>query len=136
MASKLREKAFTLGAPKSQRVIVKSGDEMLEFDVRALGIAARGDLMTRCMVSTEDGEGQTVDLGRISPDLVIACTFDPETGEPVFTQADRDQVGALSSDLLDPIITAASLLSGLTQGTRSAAEKNSEVTTISDSSSR
>ena len=133
--SSLRNRIFALGAPKTQRVTISVDGETLDVDVRALGIAARGELMTRCMVPNDDGEGHHVDLGRISPDLVIACAMDPATGEPLFSPADREAVGAMSADVLDPIISAAAHLSGLSEAANASAEKNSAPTTGSDSSS-
>ena len=45
--------------------------------------------------------------------MVIACTFDPETGQPVFTPADAEAVGALGMRGLTPILEAAKEVSGL-----------------------
>lgn len=135
MASKLRDRAFSLGAPKRENVTVTIDGEALTFEVRALSIARRGELMTRCTVPDDDGEGQHVDFGRIAPDLVIESTFDPETGEAVFGAADRDAVGELGPDLIDPIIGVATRLSGFSSESKQAAEKNSAPTPVSASGS-
>lgn len=60
------------------------------------------------------------------PDLVTACTFDPETGKPAFGKADRDALLAVSAAALDRIATVALRLSGMNQDAIEQAEKNSE----------
>ncbi len=59
------------------------------------------------------------------PDLVIACTFDPETGQSAFGKADRDALKSVSAAALDRIATVALRLSGMNQDAIEQAEKNS-----------
>lgn len=60
------------------------------------------------------------------PDVVIACTFDVETGESAFEKADRDALKAVSASALDRIATTALRLSGMDLKAIDEAEKNSE----------
>lgn len=60
-----------------------------------------------------------VDLTKIYPDMVIACTFDPETGEQVFSEADRDEIGGKNGKAVERIADVAGRISGLNE----AAEK-------------
>lgn len=55
----------------------------------------------------------TMEFGRVLPELVIACTFDPDSGEPVFEAADRDAIAQRSAAALERIGKRAAILSGL-----------------------
>jgi hypothetical protein len=107
-------------------------------ECRGLSAEARGRLMTHAMVKTgeenEEGEQEErVDLGKISPELVIEGAFIPGTDARVFSPEDRDAVGALSASFLDPIITTVSSLTGLSATAAKSMEGNSVTTTTSDS---
>jgi hypothetical protein len=114
-----------------------TGDEMVAVEVRGLSAGARSDLMTSCVITSTDDDGETTqrtDLKKLQPALVIGCAYDPETGEPLFAEADRELLLATSAKYLDPIITAASRLSGLDDDVAQVAEKNSDRTGDNSSS--
>jgi hypothetical protein len=46
------------------------------------------------------------------PEIVVQCVFDPETGEQVFDNADKDAVMGKSGAALDKIVAVAMRLSG------------------------
>ena len=60
------------------------------------------------------------------------CVVDDQ-GNHIFSDADRDWLGASDSVALDRIFTVADRLSGLTGAARETAVKNSEATPSSDS---
>jgi len=64
-----------------------------------------------------------IDPVRGYPTLVISSTFDPNTGEPVFTAADRDALMAKSGKAIDRVADVALVLSGLTPAAKDAAVK-------------
>ena len=51
----------------------------------------------------------------IYPEIAIACVFDPESGEPVFTIDDKDALLEKSGAVLEKIASKAMQLSGLTE---------------------
>ena len=51
----------------------------------------------------------------IYPEIAIACVFDPESGEPVFTIEDKDALLEKSGAVLEKIASKAMVLSGLTE---------------------
>ena len=51
----------------------------------------------------------------IYPEIAIACVFDPESGEPVFTIDDKDALLEKSGAVLEKIASKAMTLSGLTE---------------------
>lgn len=120
-----------------ETIPIDTGDGIVEVEVRGLSAGVRGDLMATCVVEGENEEGektQRTDLRKLQTALVIKCAIDPDSGEPMFGEADRDLLLELNATYLDPIITAASRLSGLDDDVVKAAEKNS-VTTGGNSSS-
>jgi len=86
-----------------------------EWDVKLLirGLAAGEavDFYERVMV-TKNGE-QTVNRKVWGPELLIACSFDPETLKPVFEAADRDALSRKSSAVVIRLAGVAARLSGL-----------------------
>jgi hypothetical protein len=64
--------------------------------------------------AVESADGQ-LNLQEVLPDMVILCTFDPETGERVFLDSDRDALMAKSAGAIEIIATVAMRLSGLTE---------------------
>jgi hypothetical protein len=117
----LREKI--LGASDIRREQVHVPEWEVEVEVRGLTGAQRA----RLMKNSVDAKG-AVDFERMYPELLIASTFEPETGEPLFTAADRDALSAKSGAALERIAQAAMRLSGLNPGAAENAEKNSEAT--------
>ena len=51
----------------------------------------------------------------IYPEIAIACVFDPESGEAVFTNDDKDALLEKSGAVLEKIASKAMTLSGLTE---------------------
>jgi len=62
-----------------------------------------------------EGNNGELNLQEALPDMVILCTFDPETGERVFLDSDRDALMAKSAGAIETIATVAMRLSGLTE---------------------
>jgi hypothetical protein len=73
-------------------------------------------------------------LEEVLPDLVILCTFDPETGEKVFADNDRDALMAKSAAPIEQIATVAMRLSGMDEDAVDEAGKDSSPTVTADSS--
>jgi len=117
----LREKI--LGASDIRREQVHVPEWDVEVEVRGLTGAQRARLMKTSL----DSKG-AVDFEKMFPELLITSTFEPGTGQPVFTEADRDALGGKSGAALDRIAQAAMRLSGLTPGAVEEAEKNSDAT--------
>ena len=113
MATK-REKL--LAHPRRTKAVTLATGDVVE--ARPLSLAQRSRVVKEC---TEDGEVQTELL---IPAIVIACIYDPETGEPMFTLGDRDTIGELPAEVIDPMWTAAAELNGLAADAVKDAEKN------------
>jgi hypothetical protein len=70
-------------------------------------------------------EGGEADISRVYPEVIIGCSFDPETGEPLFTSEDREMLMSKNASALDRVATVASELSGFTEKAVDKAGKDS-----------
>lgn len=133
----LRAKLLQGGSVPTETITVVVDGETLSVQCRGLSAVARGRLLTTSMVKVSDDEDaeERVDMAKVGPELVIECTYDPTTGERIFSEADRDTVGELAAGFLDPIIACVSRLSGLSKSTAKEMEGNSDTTTTSASAS-
>lgn len=113
-AASKRERLFT-AVRRTIPVTLSTGDVV---EVRPLSMLERNKLAKDC---TADGE---VDTEKLCPALLIACTFDPETDEPLFTIGDREALGALPANEVDDLWMAAATLNGFGKEPVKAAEKN------------
>lgn len=67
----------------------------------------------------EDGKPQ---FDRIYPEILIACTTDPESGEKVFEAADRDTLNGKAAAPTERIAKVAMRLSGIDDDSPAAAK--------------
>jgi hypothetical protein len=111
--------------------------EIIEVPVWGVSIEVRsmtGRARTRLIKTATDNDGQ-LDMETLYPDMVILCAFDPETGEQIFTQDDRDLLLSKSAGPLELIALAAMRISGMTPDAIEVAGKDLPSTEDDDSSS-
>ena len=99
-------------------------------DVRGMTGAER----TRIMDKAVDQQGG-INLQFVYPEIVIATSFDNETGEQIFKPSDRDTLLTKSAVALDRLAQVGMRLSGFTQDSADEAGKDSSATATEDSSS-
>ena len=75
-----------------------------------------------------------MNFAKMMPDIVIMCTYDPETGEQVFNESDREALMLKSGAALDMIVNTAMRISGLLDGAVDKAGKNFSTAPTADSS--
>lgn len=114
MASELRKTA--LNAEDIEKEIVDVPEWGINVEVRGMAAADRFRLL-----QTSSVEGK-VNFQRWFPDLVIACVYDPDSGERVFEPADRDALLAKSGKVVGSLAETASRLSGLSDADVEAAK--------------
>jgi hypothetical protein len=78
--------------------------------VKSMTAKARSKMIANAV--SANGE---FNLNEVLPDLVILCTFDPDTGEQVFNEGDRDALMAKSAAAVETIASIAMKLSGMTE---------------------
>jgi hypothetical protein len=109
---------------------VKVPEWGVTVDVRGMTGAER----TRIMDKAVDQQGG-INLQFVYPEIVIATSFDNETGEQIFKPSDRDTLLSKSAVALDRLAQVGMRLSGFTQDSADEAGKDSSATAIEDSSS-
>lgn len=77
-------RSLTVGAKKefASDTVEYAGET---FEVRQPSLKQRNNLLTRC----RDGKGE-IDPTALMVWITIHCVYDPETGEPVFDEADYE----------------------------------------------
>ena len=92
-----------------------------------------GAARTSMIQNAADNDG-VMNFSKMMPDIVIMCTFDPETGEQVFDANDREALMLKSGAALDLIVNTAMRISGLLEGAVDKAGKDFS-TALADASS-
>lgn len=113
-----------------QREIVKIEQWGVEVEVRGMSGAARAAIVQ----DAADNNGN-VNFAKMMPEVVVTCVYDPETGEPVFTHADKDTIMSKNGAALEKINTVAMRLSGFGADAIDVAGKDSSSTQNGGSSS-
>lgn len=98
-------------------------------EVRGMNGAERTRIMDLAM-----GGGDRLELQMVYPEIVIATSFDPESGQQIFAPSDRDALLSKAAKPLDTLAMVGMRLSGFTQEASDAAGKGSSET-VSDGSS-
>lgn len=102
----LREKIFGIDDAKKELVEVKEWG--ISIEVRSMSALERSRLLEKVV----DGKGK-VNFELLYPSVVIACSFDPETGEKIFTPEDFAALNEKNAGALEHITKVALKLSGL-----------------------
>jgi hypothetical protein len=114
--------------------IVREPVDVPEWGVTLEVRSMTGAERTRIMDLAANERGQ-VNLTMVYPEVVIATTFDPESGEQVFEPSDRDALLAKAAVPLERLATVGMRLSGFTQDAQDAAGKDSSDSTTDGSPS-
>ena len=119
--------------------ILSSNDvqqEILEVPQWGVSVAIHGmsgAARTAMIQNAADNDG-VMNFSKMMPDIVIMCTYDPTTGEQVFTEDDREALMLKSGAALDLIVNTAMRISGLAPDSADVAGKGSSNTLTADSS--
>jgi hypothetical protein len=103
---KLRDKILTSGLFSEVVQLPKPFD--VKVEVRARTVAQQYDILKR--VRRADGE---INTELLAVETVIACTFDPDTGDRVFDAADRDELLKLDAAAFNVLLAAANRGAGV-----------------------
>lgn len=125
----LRDKILAAKDIPSEELFVK------EWGITVLvkGMTA-GERIT-LMQNAFDQKTQQVNMAAVYPDVVVSCIHDPESGEPIFSAADKDALMGKSSAAIESIAAVGLRLSGIGSEQQDAAGKDSSSTPSEDSSS-
>lgn len=124
----LRDKILAAKDIPSETVTVKEWD----VDLLVKGMSA-GERISLMQAAYDQKTGQ-VNMAAVYPDVVVSCTFDPESDEPIFTDADKDALMGKSSAAIETIAGIGLRLSGIGQTEDDAMGKDSSPIQNDDSS--
>lgn len=83
----------------------------VKVEVRTMTTKERARILENAV---DPNTGKTL-ISNMYPEIAIACVFDPESGEPVFKNEDKDALLDKSGAVLEKIAAKAMQLSGLTE---------------------
>ena len=110
--------------------------ELVEVPVWGVTVEVRsmdGRSRTRLLKSAAANDG-VIDMERMYPEMVILCSFDPESGERIFVEDDADALLSKAAGPLELLATAAMRVSGMTGDAVEVAGKDLPSTPSDDSS--
>ena len=89
------------------------------MDIKEWGVKVEIRTMTareraKMMDNAVDPVSGKTSISNMYPEIAIACVYDPETKEPVFTHEDKDALLDKSGAVLENIAAKAMQLSGMT----------------------
>lgn len=125
----IRDRIASVRPYKSEIVNVPEWDGV-DIEVRSVTLGERQAIMAEIM----DEEGNAP-VARIMSQFIIACSFDPETGDKVFSHDDEEFVNTRAAGPADKIGTAAMQLSGMGKQVEDAEAKKSSPAETPGSSS-
>ena len=117
----LRDRILQINDTSSELVKIEQWGG-LELEVRSMSGAARAQLVQ------QGATGGTPDMMKLMPEVVVMCTFDPETGEQVFGDDDHALVMEKNGAALEQIMSVAMKLSGFSGKAIDEAGKDSSST--------
>lgn len=118
----LRDKIFAAEDIPSETIKVKEwGVELL---IKGMTAGERVTLMQNAY----DAKTEQVNMSKVYPDVVVACAHDPASGEPVFSDSDKDALMGKSSAAIERIADVGLRLSGIGKEQQDAAGKDSSST--------
>lgn len=115
----LKDKIKSAQDIQKQLVVVDEWNG-IAIEVRTMTALQRTQILKECT----DKDGDIIHT-RFQASLLIACCFDPETGEVLFTNEDSDWLMSKSAGPIEKLASAALAVSGLNKEAVKKAEKNS-----------
>ena len=103
----LRERLKNVKPFTSEIVAVPEWDGE-KIEVRSMSVARKTQMVTNATDAAGD-----VDERALMPELVIACSFDPDTGSPVFSDSDAVWLGDQNAAAVERLATVGMRLSGM-----------------------
>ena len=104
----LRDRLRNVKPFSSEVVVVPEwNDERIEVRSMTLGRKLQ-------MASNAVGADGEPDESRLLQEIVIACCFDPDSGDPLFTEDDLDWLSGQNAAAIERLSTTATRISGFT----------------------
>jgi hypothetical protein len=114
----LRDKILNSKDIKKEIVTIKEWDNV-KIEIRTMSGKERSVLLKTAV----DKNGE-LDFEKMYPSIIIATAYDPDTGEKVFNQEDREILNTKSAKCVEEIAKVALRLAGLDGESAKSIEKN------------
>ncbi len=114
----LREDILSMDDLESRELTVKQWKKTVV--VKSLTASQRYEMIEQCMNACSN----KIDGNRLYIYTLIACTYDPESGAPLFTSADYDRLASKNSGAIEAIVQVANELNGIGEAQIVEMEKN------------
>src|SRR5882724_2995348 len=105
----MREKIKS--TPDSSAEVIPVPEWDVKIEVRSMTARTRARMLRECV----DPDEGTMDFEKLYPALLVACSYDPETGEAVFVEADVEWLNDKASGPVERLAQAGMRLSGLSR---------------------
>lgn len=109
--SKLRD-AFLNEAPASEIVEINFKSGPMKVEVREKTVKQQFDLIDKCRYKSGPKAGE-INNELLQYETILTTVYDPETGEPVFEDADRDHLKRMAAGPFNQLLAAANKAAGL-----------------------
>lgn len=106
---------------KREKIFIPQWD--CEIEVRELNGGQRAKFMEKTVSVDKRGEAK-IDMAGMNIEMVLLSCYDPETGERLFKEEDRESLLATSGAAIDAVAQVGLRLSGLNAQAVEEAEKN------------
>lgn len=130
MSLRDRIKSAEGSKPSRSEVIAIPEWDGVELEIIPMKTGQRLRIMDTCY----DKDGRAINV-RLYPELLIICTRDPATHEPVWRKADADDILTYDPDVVQKIVDACLRVSGLNKEGQEEGKECSDETPNSTSSS-
>jgi len=105
--------------------VVKVKEWAVKIEMRSMTGAQRANILNMDIEVDPKAPGKNkVMFEKLYPDIIIACSFDPETGDPIFGEEDRDWLMQKNCGPIEQLALVGMQLSGLSADALERAEKN------------
>jgi len=115
----LRDDILNMDDLESREVVVRQWGKK-KVIVKSITAAQRYEMIEQCMNSRSN----KIDGKKLYVYTLISCTYDPETGLPLFTVADYDKLVGKNSGAIEAIVQVANELNGIGEAQIVELEKN------------
>jgi hypothetical protein len=96
MMDKLREKILNV---KAKEEVINVPEWGVDVKIKELTAKDKYDISSK----TTNMKTGVVDISRMAAEFIIACTYDPETGERLFEKTDVEAIGNMPSSGIDKV---------------------------------
>lgn len=108
-------------APDTVAEVIECPEWDAKVEVRTMNARTRSRMLRECI----DPDTSTMDYELLYPAMLVACCFDPDTGEKVFTDGDGVWINEKASGPVERLAQAGMRLSGLTKEAVEAGKEDS-----------